>query len=58
MLQLVGDTFVGAFSEALAQGKNEDQATAVQIAAALSVTRPGAQPSIPGLADVSAFAPS
>lgn len=54
-----GDTFVGAFSAALAQGKNEDQAIRfAQIAAALSVTRPGAQPSIPGLADVSAFAQS
>ena len=54
-----GDTFVGAFSAALAGGKSEDQAIRfAQIAAALSVTCSGAQPSIPKLADVLGFAPS
>jgi len=52
-----GDTFVGGFAAALAEGKNEAQAIAFgQIAAALSVTRAGAQPSIPTLADVQGFA--
>lgn len=53
-----GDTFVGGFAAALAEGKTEGQAIAFgQIAAALSVTRAGAQPSIPSLADVQGFAP-
>jgi ribokinase len=53
-----GDTFVGGFAAALAEGKSEAQAIAFgQIAAALSVTRAGAQPSIPTLADVQGFAP-
>ncbi|EIK93277.1 ribokinase [Pseudomonas sp. M47T1] len=51
-----GDTFVGAFAAALARGEHELQAIAFgQVAAALSVTRAGAQPSIPYLADVTGF---
>ncbi|WP_397448691.1 ribokinase [Pseudomonas sp. NA-150] len=54
-----GDTFVGGFAAALAQGKSEAEAIAFgQIAAALSVTRAGAQPSIPRLSDVQGFRPS
>lgn len=48
-----GDTFVGGFAAALARGVDECQAIAFgQAAAALSVTRAGAQPSIPTLAQV------
>lgn len=48
-----GDTFVGGFAAALAQGKSEREAIAFgQAAAALSVTRAGAQPSIPFLGEV------
>lgn len=48
-----GDTFVGGFAAALARGLDESQAIAFgQAAAALSVTRAGAQPSIPTLAQV------
>lgn len=51
-----GDTFVGGFAAALAAGKDEAQAIRFgQVAAALSVTRAGAQPSIPALGDVQAF---
>ncbi|WP_223448446.1 MULTISPECIES: ribokinase [Pseudomonas] len=51
-----GDTFVGGFAAALAVGKDEAQAIRFgQVAAALSVTRAGAQPSIPALSDVQAF---
>ena len=51
-----GDTFVGGFAAALATGKSEVDAIRFgQIAAALSVTRAGAQPSIPTLTDVQAF---
>ncbi|EJM77221.1 ribokinase [Pseudomonas sp. GM55] len=51
-----GDTFVGGFAAALAAGKDEAQAIRFgQVAAALSVTRAGAQPSIPALSDVKAF---
>lgn len=54
-----GDTFVGGFAAALAAGKTEAQAIRfAQAAAALSVTRTGAQPSIPTLSDVQAFSPS
>lgn len=53
-----GDTFVGGFAAALANGKSEAEAIRYgQIAAALSVTRAGAQPSIPTLSDVQAFKP-
>ncbi|KPU61540.1 ribokinase [Pseudomonas fluorescens] len=51
-----GDTFVGGFAAALAAGKDEAQAIRFgQVAAALSVTRAGAQPSIPVLSEVQAF---
>jgi len=51
-----GDTFVGGFAAALASGKSEAEAIRFgQIAAAMSVTRAGAQPSIPNLSDVQAF---
>ncbi|WLH10928.1 ribokinase [Pseudomonas hefeiensis] len=51
-----GDTFVGGFAAALADGKSEVEAIRFgQIAAALSVTRAGAQPSIPTLLEVQAF---
>ena len=43
-----GDTFNGAFAVALAEGRPWEEAIAfAQEAAAISVTRPGAQPSIP-----------
>ncbi|WP_010222425.1 ribokinase [Pseudomonas donghuensis] len=48
-----GDTFVGGFAAALARGEEEGAAIAFgQRAAALSVTRAGAQPSIPYLAEL------
>ncbi|UZE31124.1 ribokinase [Pseudomonas asplenii] len=48
-----GDTFVGGFAAALAAGKSEAEAIRFgQVAAALSVTRAGAQPSIPQLSEV------
>jgi ribokinase len=51
-----GDTFVGGFAAALASGKTEAEAIRFgQVAAALSVTRAGAQPSIPTLSDVEGF---
>ena len=51
-----GDTFVGGFAAALASGKSEIEAIRFgQVAAALSVTREGAQPSIPTSQDVQAF---
>ncbi|MFZ3279826.1 ribokinase [Pseudomonas sp.] len=54
-----GDTFVGGFAAALASGKSEAEAIRYgQIAAALSVTRAGAQPSIPTQSDVQAFKPA
>jgi ribokinase len=54
-----GDTFVGGFAAALANGKSEAEAIRYgQIAAALSVTRAGAQPSIPTMSDVQAFKPA
>ncbi|MDQ0741280.1 ribokinase [Pseudomonas sp. W4I3] len=54
-----GDTFVGGFAAALAAGSSEAEAIRFgQVAAALSVTRAGAQPSIPTLHDVQGFVPS
>ncbi|WP_449432283.1 ribokinase [Pseudomonas putida] len=48
-----GDTFIGGFAAGLVRGLPEDQAIAFgQRAAALSVTRAGAQPSIPYLAEL------
>ena len=43
-----GDTFLGGFAAGLAEGLSVDEAIALgQQAAAIAVTRPGAQPSIP-----------
>jgi ribokinase len=54
-----GDTFVGGFAAALAQGRSEAEAIRfAQKAAALSVTRAGAQPSIPDSAEVQRFEPT
>lgn len=54
-----GDTFVGAFAASLANGKPLREAIAFgQVAAALSVTRAGAQPSIPSLSDIKGFTAS
>lgn len=51
-----GDTFVGAFSVAVANGLSVDQAAIdAQYAAALTVTQLGAQSSIPQLAQVLQF---
>ncbi|WP_263262071.1 ribokinase [Pseudomonas sp. RIT-PI-S] len=51
-----GDTFIGAFAAALAQGCAEVEAIRfAQQAAALSVTREGAQPSIPNRQQVLAW---
>ncbi|WP_213881267.1 ribokinase [Pseudomonas sp. dw_358] len=51
-----GDTFVGAFAASLANGKPLREAIGFgQAAAALSVTRAGAQPSIPHVSDVREF---
>lgn len=48
-----GDTFVGGFAAGLVRGLEEGEAIAFgQRAAALSVTRAGAQPSIPYLAEL------
>jgi ribokinase len=50
-----GDTFVGGFAAALSQGLSEAEAIRFgQAAAALSVTRAGAQPSIPSFNEVQA----
>ncbi len=51
-----GDTFNGAFAAALMDGKDIPSSSAfAAAAAALSVTRPGAQSSMPTLAEVRAF---
>jgi ribokinase len=53
-----GDTFVGGFAAALSEGKSEPDAIRFgQIAAALSVTRSGAQPSIPTFNEVQSYHP-
>ncbi|MEG5263491.1 ribokinase [Pseudomonas sp. JDS28PS106] len=52
-----GDTFVGGLAAALATGRTEaDAIRFAQLAAALSVTRAGAQPSIPTFSEVQDFA--
>jgi ribokinase len=51
-----GDTFNGAFATGLMMGKTElESARFAAAAAAISVTRAGAQPSMPGLAEVNAL---
>lgn len=51
-----GDAFAGALAVALAEGKSREQAVQfAQRVAALSVTRLGAQPSLPYRAEVEAF---
>jgi ribokinase len=51
-----GDTFVGAFAVGLARSLSvEDAAMEAQFAAALTVTRLGAQTSIPHRAEVEQF---
>ncbi|MEM7329214.1 MAG: ribokinase [Pseudomonadota bacterium] len=51
-----GDTFCGAIAVALAEGKAPDQALRfASAAAALAVTKPGAQPSLPWRKDVDAL---
>ncbi|TPE96470.1 ribokinase, partial [Burkholderia pseudomallei] len=53
-----GDTFIGGFAARLAaRDAPHDAIRFAQRAAALSVTRAGAQPSIPTLAERGAFAP-
>jgi len=53
-----GDTFVGGFAAALAAGRSEREAIAFgQQAAAISVTRAGAQPSIPYLSELQGSTP-
>ncbi|HTJ91903.1 MAG TPA: ribokinase [Pararobbsia sp.] len=50
-----GDTFVGGFSASIASGRSVDEAVRFGLAAAaLSVTRAGAQPSIPHLNEITA----
>jgi ribokinase len=51
-----GDVFNGAYAVALAEGRGRDEAAAfATAAAALSVTRRGAQPSMPSRDEVSSF---
>jgi ribokinase len=51
-----GDTFIGAFVTRLVEGASPREAARFSCAAsAISVTRPGAQPSIPTRAEVEAF---
>jgi len=51
-----GDAFVGAFSTGIAEGMGvEDAVRLGNAAAAVAVTRLGAQPSLPTRADVSDF---
>jgi ribokinase len=53
-----GDTFIGALAVALSEDASLDAATHFAVeAAALSVTRPGAQPSIPRRAELGAIDP-
>jgi ribokinase len=53
-----GDTFNGALAVALAEGQTISQAIQfANIAASISVTRPGAQPSVPARSEVDALLP-
>lgn len=54
-----GDAWNGAFAAALAEGRSEDEAGRFATdAAALSVTRPGAQPSMPTREELAAWRPA
>jgi len=51
-----GDAFCGAFAAALAGGTGVDEAArAAVVAGSLAVTKPGAQPSMPTLAEIERF---
>jgi ribokinase len=51
-----GDAFCGAFAATLLDGRPPDQAASTaNLAAALATTRFGAQPSLPSLAEITAF---
>ena len=51
-----GDAWTGAFAVALAEGRSpEDAAEFATKAAAISVTRPGAQPSLATRAEIDSF---
>ena len=51
-----GDTFTGYFVGALAEGRSPAEAhKRAAAAAAISVTKPGAAPSVPGKEEVEAF---
>jgi len=51
-----GDAFVGAFATGLAEGMSTEQAAQLgNAAAAISVTRHGAQPSLPMRKEVNEF---
>jgi ribokinase len=51
-----GDTFIGAFASRLVEGASvQDAVRFGNAAAAIAVTRAGAQPSIPARAEVDAF---
>jgi len=50
-----GDAFNGAFASALIEGHDRAIATWASAVAAISVTRQGAQPSMPTQAEVQAF---
>lgn len=51
-----GDTFNGAYVTALLEGKSDAEAIVfAHAAAAIAVTRPGAQPSVPWRNEIDAF---
>lgn len=51
-----GDTFNGAYVTALLEGKADDEAIIfAHAAAAIAVTRPGAQPSVPWRKEIDQF---
>ena len=52
-----GDAFVGALAVGISEGRSAADALGFAVAAgSLAVTRPGAQPSLPGRADTAALA--
>jgi ribokinase len=53
-----GDAFCGAFAAEVLEGRPPEQAAqTANLAAALTTTRRGAQPSLPTLAELAAFSP-